>query len=72
MVAISRRVKPNAQDPFSGGAPTGVEIENIKSEKFNVKERLDELNQLGGTMLACGTCIESRNMQLKYVQSRNE
>ncbi len=30
----------------------GVEIENIKSEKFNVKEQLDMLNQLGGTMLA--------------------
>ncbi len=43
----------------------GVEIENIKSEKFNVKEQLDKLNQLGGTMLACGTCIKSRNMQFK-------
>lgn len=43
----------------------GVEIENIKSEKFNVKEQLDKLNQLGGTMLACGTCIKSRNMQFE-------
>jgi uncharacterized protein involved in oxidation of intracellular sulfur len=40
----------------------GVEIENIKSERFNVKEQLDKLNQLGGSMLACGTCIKSRNM----------
>ncbi|HEX6067230.1 MAG TPA: DsrE family protein [Nitrososphaera sp.] len=43
----------------------GVEIENIKSDKFNVKDQLDKLNQLGGTMLACGTCIKSRNMQFE-------
>lgn len=40
-----------------------VEIESIKSQKFNVEEQLDRLGQLGGTMLACGTCIKSRNMQ---------
>ena len=43
----------------------GVEIENIKSEKFNVKDQLDKLNQLSGEMLACGTCIKSRNMQFE-------
>ena len=43
----------------------GVEIENIKSEKFNVQEQLGKLNELGGTMLACGTCIKSRNMQFE-------
>ena len=43
----------------------GVEIESIENEKFNVKEQLDKLNQLGGTMLACGTCIKSRNMQFE-------
>ena len=43
----------------------GVEIENVRSEKFNVKEQLEKLNQLGGTMLACGTCIKSRNMQFE-------
>jgi hypothetical protein len=42
-----------------------VEIDSIKSEKFNVKEQLDKLNQLGGSMLACGTCIKSRNMQFE-------
>lgn len=42
-----------------------VEIESIKSDKFNVKEQLDKLNHLGGTMLACGTCIKSRNMQFE-------
>ncbi|MEW5840586.1 DsrE family protein [Nitrososphaera sp.] len=44
----------------------GVEIESIKSEKFNVKEQLDKLDQLGGTMLACGTCIKSRNMMQSF------
>ena len=43
----------------------GVEIEKIKSEKFNVQEQLSKLNELGGAMLACGTCIKSRNMQFE-------
>lgn len=43
----------------------GVEIENIKSEKFNVSNQLDKLKQLGGTMIACGTCIKSRDMQFE-------
>ena len=41
----------------------GVEIENIKSEKFNVQEQLQKFNELSGAMLACGTCIKSRQMQ---------
>ncbi|MDP8889276.1 MAG: DsrE family protein [Thermoproteota archaeon] len=41
----------------------GVEIEGIKSEKFNVQEQLQKFNELSGTMLACGTCIKSRQMQ---------
>lgn len=43
----------------------GVEIESIEGDKFNVKDQLGKLNQLGGTMLACGTCIKSRNMQFE-------
>lgn len=43
----------------------GVEIEKIKDEKFNVKNQLDKLNELGGTIMACGTCIQSRNMQFE-------
>jgi uncharacterized protein involved in oxidation of intracellular sulfur len=41
----------------------GVEIENIKNEKVNVQEQLGRFNELSGTMLACGTCIKSRQMQ---------
>jgi len=43
----------------------GVEIEKIKSEKFNVQEQLVKFKELSGTMLACGTCIKSRNMQFE-------
>ncbi len=43
----------------------GVEIEDIKDEKFNVAEQIDKIKELGGTMLACGTCIKSRNMQFE-------
>ena len=43
----------------------GVEIEKIQDEKFNVKDQLDKLKQLGGMMLACGTCIKSRDMQFE-------
>ena len=41
----------------------GVEIESIKSGKFNVQEQLEKFGELSGTMLACGTCIKSRQMQ---------
>src|SRR5215211_7071282 len=41
----------------------GVEIEGIRSEKFNDQEQLQKFNELSGTMLACGTCIKSRQMQ---------
>lgn len=44
----------------------GVEIESIKSEKFNVQEQLQKFNELSGTMLACGTCIKSRQMQFAF------
>jgi uncharacterized protein involved in oxidation of intracellular sulfur len=43
----------------------GVEIEKIKSENFNVADQLNKLKQLGGTMLACGTCVKSRDMQFE-------
>ncbi|MDO8640943.1 MAG: DsrE family protein [Nitrosarchaeum sp.] len=43
----------------------GVEIESIENDKFNVKEQLDRIKQLGGQMLACGTCIKTRNMQFE-------
>ncbi|VVB54682.1 DsrE/DsrF-like family protein [uncultured archaeon] len=39
----------------------GVEASDIKDEKFNVKEQTDKFIAAGGSMLACGTCLKSRN-----------
>jgi uncharacterized protein involved in oxidation of intracellular sulfur len=41
----------------------GVEIENIKNEKNNVPLQLQEFSKSGGVLLACGTCIKSRNQK---------
>ena len=43
----------------------GVEIENIKDGQFNVKEQAENFNRLSGVMLACGTCIKSRDMKFE-------
>lgn len=39
----------------------GVEIESIIDGKFNAKLQLDEFAKKGGIVMACGTCIKSRN-----------
>jgi uncharacterized protein involved in oxidation of intracellular sulfur len=39
----------------------GVEIESIVHEKYDAKKQIDEFIQNKGTVLACGTCIKSRN-----------
>jgi len=41
----------------------GVEIEDIKDEKYNVKEKIDLFIENKGKMLACGTCLKSRNKE---------
>ncbi len=38
----------------------GVEAENIKGEKFNLKEQIDSFIANKGEMLACGTCLKAR------------
>jgi len=38
----------------------GVEAEDIKSEKFNVKEQIDAFIGAKGELLACGTCMKAR------------
>jgi uncharacterized protein involved in oxidation of intracellular sulfur len=35
----------------------GVEIEEIKSERFNVKEQMDSFIKKNGQMIACETCL---------------
>jgi len=41
----------------------GVEIESIVHEKYNAKKQIDDFIQNKGTVLACGTCIKSRNQE---------
>ncbi len=41
----------------------GVEYQSISTEKFNIIEQADKLLKLGGKILACGTCIKSREQE---------
>ena len=39
-----------------------VECEGLTHEKYNVDEQLKTFVKIGGEILACGTCLKSRNM----------
>lgn len=39
----------------------GVECVNIEHEKYNTKAMLDDFAEAGGILMACGTCVKSRN-----------
>jgi uncharacterized protein involved in oxidation of intracellular sulfur len=39
----------------------GVEIENIRGGKYDIVLQLEEFSVNGGKVLACGTCMKSRN-----------
>lgn len=41
----------------------GVEIEDIKDEKYNVREQTDIFIENKGQILACGTCLKSRHKE---------
>ena len=41
----------------------GVELQTINDKKFDVKVQLDDFLNNGGKILACGTCLISRNME---------
>jgi sulfur relay (sulfurtransferase) complex TusBCD TusD component (DsrE family) len=40
-----------------------VECENLSHEKFDVAGQLKTFSDLGGEILACGTCLKSRMME---------
>lgn len=40
----------------------GVEIESLIHEKFDVAAQITAFHEIGGDMLACGTCLKSRSM----------
>ena len=42
---------------------SGVEVEEIKSEKFNVTEVLKKFLDKKGNFLACGTCLKVRQQE---------
>ena len=42
---------------------SGVEVEGIKSEKFNVSEVLNKFASRKGDLLACGTCLTVRHQE---------
>jgi len=42
---------------------SGVQVENIKSEKFNVAEVLGNFIKNKGELLACGTCLKVRQQE---------
>lgn len=39
-----------------------VECEGLTHEKYNVDAQMKTFIELGGEILACGTCLKSRNM----------
>ncbi|HBG28797.1 MAG: sulfur reduction protein DsrE [Planctomycetes bacterium GWF2_41_51] len=44
-------------------AGKGVEYQSFSTEKFNTVQQAEKFLQAGGKILACGTCIKSRNQQ---------
>ena len=40
-----------------------VECETLTHERFDVAGQLKSFNELGGEILACGTCLKSRMME---------
>ncbi|PIQ96998.1 MAG: sulfur reduction protein DsrE [Nitrospinae bacterium CG11_big_fil_rev_8_21_14_0_20_56_8] len=41
----------------------GVECEDITDKHFNVREQINGFLDAGGAILACGTCLKSRNKE---------
>ena len=39
----------------------GVEVDNLVKENKDLKEQVDTFLEKGGTILGCGTCLQSRN-----------
>lgn len=41
----------------------GVESDEIKNEKYNIQEQINSFFENKGQMLACGTCLKSRQKE---------
>ncbi|MGY3778733.1 DsrE/DsrF/TusD sulfur relay family protein [Isobaculum melis] len=40
-----------------------VECEDIKNKQFDVPSEMTKFEELGGELLACGTCLKSRQLE---------
>jgi sulfur relay (sulfurtransferase) complex TusBCD TusD component (DsrE family) len=45
----------------------GVEIEIIDDTKFKVQQQLGVFAEKKGTVMACGTCLENRNLKVSGI-----
>ena len=45
----------------------GVEVEDIKDEKYNVREQAESFIENKGQIFACGTCLKSRQKESSNV-----
>lgn len=59
--AIAALNKDNELKIFLMGE--GVEVPEIKDDQYDVDNKLAEFQNLGGELLACGTCIRARHME---------
>lgn len=59
--AVAARKKGHEAKVFLMGE--GVEIETLAHEKFDVAELVKTFAKAGGEMLACGTCLQSRERE---------
>jgi len=41
----------------------GVEVEDIEDETYDIKEQINTYTQNNGQILACGTCLKSRQKE---------
>jgi len=60
-LAIAAKQKSHAVKVFLMG--DGVECEGLTHEKYNVDEQLNAYLALEGEVLACGTCLKSRQKE---------
>ena len=59
--ALSSKKNGNEVKVFLMGE--AVECEGLVHEKYNVDEQLQKFVEEGGEVLACGTCLKSRNKE---------
>ena len=58
--AVTAKKQENEVKVFLMGE--AVECEGLTHEKYNVDEQLKAFVSLGGEILACGTCLKSRQL----------